>query len=87
MGAESAAGGGVSTAALDRRRFAVAGEHAPSAARDRDQMPGERPAAGVHLQHDAGVTVARATETITAVALGTADARALGRKARAHPDS
>jgi GntR family transcriptional regulator len=34
------------------------------------------------LQRDAGVTVARATETITAVALGAPDARALGRKAR-----
>jgi GntR family transcriptional regulator len=35
------------------------------------------------LQRDAGVTVTRATETITAVALGTADARALGCKPRA----
>jgi GntR family transcriptional regulator len=33
------------------------------------------------LERDAGVTVARARETITAVALGAADARALGRTA------
>jgi len=46
--------------------------------------PGDLTTASLYdlLQRDAGVTVARATETITAVALGTADARALGRKAR-----
>ncbi|MCW3034951.1 MAG: hypothetical protein JWM17_263, partial [Actinobacteria bacterium] len=46
--------------------------------------PGDLTTASLYdlLQRHAGVTVARATETITAVALGPADARALVRKAR-----
>jgi GntR family transcriptional regulator len=45
--------------------------------------PGELTTASLYdlLQRDAGVTVARATETITAVPVGARDARALGRKA------
>jgi GntR family transcriptional regulator len=47
-------------------------------------VPAELTTASLYdlLQRDAGVTVARATETITAVALGAPDARALGHKAR-----
>jgi GntR family transcriptional regulator len=46
--------------------------------------PGDLTTASLYdlLQRHAGVTVARATETITAVTLGPADARALIRKAR-----